>query len=1156
MKDFVHLHLHTQYSLLDGAIRFDRLFEAAKSYGMPACAITDHGNMFGAVEFYLEAKNRGIKPLIGCEAYITPRSRHDQKKVKGEDNAYHVVLLAMNNTGYHNLLRLISLANLEGFYYVPRIDREILTRYNEGLVCLSACIKGEIPNSILKGTDDMVRQNVEYYLSLFGDRLFFELQDNGIPEQKVVNERLIELSSHYGVPIVATNDCHYLRREEAKAHELLLCIQTGKTINDKDRLSFSSDQFYFKSPEEIDIAFSRYPEALANTMRVAEMCDVTIEVAGDTGNYHFPDFQVPDGMNINGYFEELSRIGFEKRMPEVRSVYPSFGDDLFDRYRKRFSYELDVIKKTGFAGYFLIVADFINYAKSNGIPVGPGRGSAAGSLIAYCLGITDIDPIRYDLIFERFLNPERISMPDIDVDFCRKGRDEVIRYVTEKYGKDNVAQIITFGTMQSKAAVRDVGRALGMPYADVDRIAKLITSTDHGIEKAIKEEPQIRELYQAGGQVKELLDNACVVEGLARHASTHAAGIVIANKHLAEYLPLYKGKHDETVTQYDMVMIEKIGLIKIDFLGLETLTLINAVVNLLGTEGIHIDISKIPLDDKKTYELLASGNTSGVFQLESRGMRDLLTKLKPSRFDDIMPLIALYRPGPLKSGMVDEFIKRRNNPSLVKYETPKLAEILHDTHGVIIYQEQIMKIASVLAGFSMKDADALRKAMSKKIPEQLERYRQQFVEGAVANDVSQGVAEKIYEVIQRFGEYGFNKSHSTAYGLIAYQTAYLKAHYPTHYFAAMLTTEMGNTDKLVKYIGECRESGIEILPPDINKSQKDFTIVDSRIRFGLAGVKNVGDAAIDSILEVRQENGEFKSFIHFCNTVDSRRVNKKVIESLAMAGCFDSLGLRRSQILHLAQERLDVLTRRDTKNNINQGSIFGDAGVQETTISFDIPDMEELSHDEVLRGEKESLGFYFSKHPLKPFEGLIAQLTPYDSQSLKDADTVEDVGVAGVVSTLKEITTKRGDRMAYVTLEDTKGTVEVIFFPDLYNKNLFTIQSGVPLMVTGSLEKNDEAGAKIKAKGVTRLEDLTGELLKTVKIRIDCEVINKHDLRVLKDILFSARGRSPVLLEFVLDGEKRQLPLKDVKIDHKKKDILLKHFKEGMETEVIHEILP
>jgi DNA polymerase-3 subunit alpha len=1149
MKDFVHLHVHTQYSLLDGAIRFDRLFGLAKTFDMKACAITDHGNMFGAVDFYFEARKAGMKPLIGCEAYLAPKSRFDQKKVKGEDNAYHVVLLAMNHQGYKNLLKLISLAHTEGFYYVPRIDKEILRLYNEGLICLTACLKGEIPNAILKYDKTRVNTLVDEYLSIFGDRLYFELQDNGIVEQKAINEGLIDLSRHYNVPIVATNDCHYLLREESKAHELLLCIQTGKTMNDKDRLSFSSDHFYFKSPDEIDIAFSRYPEALSNTVRVAERCDLTI----DTDTYHFPEFKAPDGMTLNDYFEELSRAGLERRLPAIRSLYGEFGETLFQRYRERLDYEIGVIKKTGFSGYFLIVADFINYAKTHDIPVGPGRGSAAGSLIAYCLGITDIDPIKYDLTFERFLNPERISMPDIDVDFCRNKRDEVIRYVTEKYGKDNVAQIITFGTMKSKAAVRDVGRALGMPYAEVDKIAKLIVSVDRGIEKAINEESQISEMYETNEQVRELLDNAIVLEGLARHASTHAAGIVIANKHLSEYVPLYRGQHDETVTQYHMKIIEKIGLIKIDFLGLETLTLIDSVIKLLKSEGTDIDITTIPLDDKKTFELLSSGDTSGVFQLESRGMKDLLVKLRPSKFDDIMPLIALYRPGPLNSGMVDEFIKRKNNPDKVAYETPLLESILKDTYGVIIYQEQIMKIASVLANFSLKDADILRKAMSKKIPEELAKYREQFIEGAKSNNVSRTVAEKIYDIIVRFGEYGFNKSHSTAYGLIAYQTAYLKAHYPVHYFAGMLTNEVNDTDKMIKYITECRDGGIEILPPDINKSAKAFTIIENRIRFGLSGVKNVGDAAIDSILQVRDEIGEFNSFAHFMSTVDSRKANKKVLESLAKGGCFDSLGLKRSQILHLAREKSDRLTKKENKNGLLQMDMFGTS--LETTTSFEIPDMEELSHEDLLNGEKESLGFYFSKHPLKPYEHLIRQLTPYDSQNLKETDASDDVAIAGIVNAMKEITTKRGDRMAYLTLEDTKGIVEVIIFPDLFAKDFLIIKSGKPIMISGSLEKTEDGSPKIKAKTVSLLDSLTQELGKTVKIKMRCESFTKEDLKKLRDILNSIRGNAAVLLEFQLNGEKQSLKLPNIKIDYKKKDMLFKYFTKGVEVEVTDETL-
>ncbi len=1149
MRDFVHLHVHTQYSLLDGAIRFDRLFKLANQFGMPSCAITDHGNMFGVIDFYFEAKKAGVKPIIGCEAYIAPHSRFDQKKVRGEDNAYHVVLLAMNHQGYKNLLRLVSMAHTEGFYYVPRIDKEILQKHNEGLICLTACLKGEIPNAILKSDRSRVDQLVDEYLSMFGDRLYFELQDNGIPQQTTVNNGLIDLSRHYNVPIVATNDCHYLLREEAKAHELLLCIQTGKTMNDKDRLRFSSDHFYFKSPDEIYSAFSNYPEALSNTILVAERCDLSI----DTNTYHFPEFKAPEGMDLNDYFEVLAREGFDRRIPAIKMLYREFDDGLLTRYKERLDYEIGVIKKTGFAGYFLIVADFINYAKTHEIPVGPGRGSAAGSLIAYSLGITDIDPIKYDLTFERFLNPERISMPDIDVDFCRNKRDEVIRYVTEKYGKDNVAQIITFGTMKSKAAVRDVGRALGMPYADVDKIAKLIVSTDRGIEKAIHEEPQISELYQTDEKVKELLDNAIVVEGLARHASTHAAGIVIANKHLAEYVPLYRGQHDEMVTQYHMKIIEKIGLIKMDFLGLETLTLIDSVIRLLKSDGVDLDISAIPLDDLKTFELLSSGDTSGVFQLESRGMKDLLIRLKPSKFDDIMPLIALYRPGPLNSGMVDEFVKRKNNPDTVTYQTPLLEGILKDTYGVIIYQEQIMRIAMVLANFSLKDADILRKAMSKKIPEELAKYRTQFIEGATVNAVPRPVAEKIYDVIVQFGEYGFNKSHSTAYGLISYQTAYLKAHYPVHYFAAMLTNEVNDTDKMIKYITECRESGIEILPPDVNKSAKEFTIVDNKIRFGLSGIKNVGDASIDNILQVRGEIGEFNSFAHFMNTVDSRKSNKKVLESLAKGGCFDSLGLKRSQIFHLIREKSDKLGKKENKNGTLQMDMFGAA--IETSVSFDIPDMEELSHEEILNGEKESLGFYFSKHPLKPYEDIIRQITRYDSQNLKESEALEDVSVVGIVSTIKEITTKRGDRMAYLSLEDTKGIVEVIVFPDLFSKEFTTIKSGKPLVISGSLEKTEDGSPKIKAKNVALLDTLTREFGKSVRIRMSCESFIKDDLKKLRDVLNSIRGNSGVLLEFQLNGEKQSLKLPNVKIDHKKRDVLFKYFANGVDVEVIDETL-
>ena len=1150
MKDFVHLHLHTQFSLLDGAIRFDQLFQLARSYKMNACAITDHGNMFGVADFYYAAKEFGIKPILGCEAYIAPKSRFDKKGVKGEDNAYHVILLSMNNDGYRNLIKLMSLAQLEGFYYVPRIDRELLRKYSDGLICLTACIKGEIPNSILKGDEKKTRDIVEEYYSIFGDRLFFELQDNGLDEQKRVNEALINLSGHYGIPIVATNDCHYLRKSEARAHELLLCIQTGKTINDQNRLSFKSDEFYFKSPDEFERAFSEYPEALTNTVKIAEMCNVVMT----EGVYHFPEFTPPDNLELNDYFEKLCFDGFKKRINSTKASSTDFSDELSERYKERLKYEIGVIKKTGFADYFLIVADFINYAKTHGIPVGPGRGSAAGSLVAYCLGITDIDPIKYDLIFERFLNPERISMPDIDVDFCKDGREDVIRYVTEKYGDDKVAQIITFGTMKSKAAVRDVGRALGIPYAEVDKIAKLIPDINSGIQSCIDEESRLKELYKNDAKIKELLDNAIVLEGLSRHASTHAAGIVISNKHLTEHLPLYRGQKGETVTQYPMKTIEKIGLIKIDFLGLETLTLMDNVQRLLKSDGIDVDINNIPLDDAKTYELLSSGDTSGVFQLESRGMRELLTKLKPSKFEDIMPLIALYRPGPLKSGMVEDFTKRKNNPSLVRYETPLLEDILRDTYGVIIYQEQIMKIASKLANFSLKDADALRKAMSKKTPAILEKYREQFVDGAIANGVPPDVAEKIYGVIVRFGEYGFNKSHSTAYGLIAYQTAYLKAHYYTHYVTAMLSSEVNNTDKLIKYITECRENGINILPPDINQSGKYFSILgEKKIRYGLSGIKNVGDAAIDQILLLRDELGGFKSFAQFLSEIDSRKANKKVLESLAKAGCFDSMGLKRSQVLHMILEKTDKPQKQSMRSGYEQMDMFADQFSFDKTI--DIPDIDELSHNELIAGEKDAFGFYFSQHPLKQFEHVIRQITDYDSQKIKEFDISEDIDFVGIVNGYKELTTKRGDRMAYANVEDTKGIIEIIVFPEQLTKSISILKSDKPIVVNGSVEKSEEGTVKIRTKHITLLEDVTHEMNKTIKIYINCEKFSKDDLKRLRDFFYGIKGKSGILFEFRLNGEKRTLNIPDLRIDHNKLGILSKHFTEGIDYEVIDEIL-
>jgi DNA polymerase-3 subunit alpha len=1143
LSEFVHLHLHTQFSLLDGAIRFEPLFEMARSYKMPACAITDHGNMFGAVDFYFAARANGLKPIIGCEAYIAPNSRVD--KERHEDNAFHVVLLAENNEGYANLMKLISIAHMEGFYYVPRIDREILRKHNAGLLCLTACLKGQIPQAIVRGDENGTAAHMEEYLSIFGpDRLYLEVQDNGIPEQKRVNEGLLRLSDRYGLPLVATNDCHYLRKQEARAHELLLCIQTGKKMSDTDRLKLSTEEFYFKSPDEMASAFANCPQAVKNTLVIAERCNVSIE----TGVYHFPNFSLPGGISPEEHFESLCLKGFEKKIGMIAASYGSLDDALSEKYRKRLAYEMDVIKTTGFASYFLIVADFIGYAKTNGIPVGPGRGSAAGSLVAFCLDITNVDPIKYDLLFERFLNPERISMPDIDVDLCFEGRERVIDYVTNKYGKENVAQIITFGTMKSKAAVRDVGRALGLPYASVDQIAKLIPATlDISIEEALAEEPRLRDLSQKDETVRELIDNAQVLEGLARHASTHAAGIVISNKPLVEHVPLYRGQKGETVTQYSMKAIEKIGLVKFDLLGLKTLTIIDNVIKMLKAQGIDLDITRIPLDDKETYRLLASGNTSGIFQLESRGMRELLTRLKPSQFEDVIAIQALYRPGPLGSGMIEDFIKRKNNPSLVRYETELLKEALKETYGVIVYQEQIMKIATLLANFSNSDADQLRKAISKKIPEQLESYREQFKQGCAANNVRPEVATKIYDVILRFGQYGFNKSHSAAYALVAYQTAYLKAHHYLPFMAAILTNEVSDTDSLIRYITECRENGVEILPPDVNESAKVFTMVGEKIRYGLLGIKGVGEAALDSILGAREECGGFSSFTHFCSLVDSRKVNKKVVECLIKAGAFDCTGLRRSQLFAFVQDKWDRLSKKNGKNSL-QMDIFGTNAF--TPKEDEIPQTEELDRAEILKGEKEALGFFFSQHPLSAYSHLIAHITRFDTASIKETDTAEDVTIVGIVNGCKELTTKKGDRMANISLEDTKGIVEAIVFPDLYSKNLLLIRSDKPVVVTGALERTEDGTSRIRAKNITPLEDIQKELERTVRIKIDCSLFKKDHLRTLRDILVTIRGDSRVLLEFLQDGERKVFDVPGVRIDAGKAAMVQRHFSRGLDIEV------
>ena len=1114
-SDFIHLHVHSQYSLLDGAIRFEEAFDLAKKFGMDAMALTDHGNMFGAVEFYQMAIKHGIKPIVGCEIYVSPGSRFERKAGEGGEGNYHLTLLVKNETGYFNLLKLVSLAHFEGFYYKPRVDKELLSKYNEGLIALSGCMKGEIATHANRGDMRKALQSGEDYRRIFnGGRFFVEIQNNGVENQLQVNDRLLEIGHQLSLPTVATNDCHYLYRKDAKAQEVLLCIQTGKTLQDSDRMKFSSDEFYFKSPQEMADLFRNTPEAITHAVEIAEQCNLEIRF----DEKHIPRITVPAGETAESHLEKLAKEGLDLRLS--RHQEEKDFKDRSTRYKARLEEELKIIKSMGYPGYFLIVYDFIHYAKSHGIPVGPGRGSAAGSLVAYALSITDMDPIEYDLIFERFLNPGRKnSMPDVDVDFCMEGRDEVIQYVSAKYGKENVAQIITFGKMQAKAVVRDVGRVLGIPYAEVDRIAKLIPNKlDITLDQALQQEASLREAVAKDTRIASLFEIAKSLEGLARHASTHAAGVVIANKPLMEYLPLQRGQNNEVITQYAMKQVESIGLVKFDFLGLKTLTVLDQAVQLIEkNRGIKLDLSEIPLDDSEVYTLLGAGSNLGVFQLESSGMRDLLTKLKPQSFKDIIALVALYRPGPLDSGMVGEFIKRKHGQGLIRYELPALEEILKDTYGVIVYQEQVMRIASALAHFSLEDADNLRRAMSKKDALEMERQKEKFLEGTKKNKIPVKKAEKIFEQMETFGRYGFNKSHSAAYALLAYRTAYLKAHYPVEFMAALLTSEAQNADKIVRYISECREMKIEVLPPDINESFKNFAVIGNQIRFGLTAVKNVGDAAIDIILAERKGNGKFKSLYDFCQRVDLRKVNRRVIESLVKCGAFDFSRAYRSQMLTILGELLEQSQRAHKKNGEPQLSMLVD---QPGEAREDYPDIDEFPENQLIAFEKETIGFYISRHPLSRYEEEIKKYTDLDTAALPKLQNGAEVRVCGLVSALKEIVTKKGDRMAFLTLEDMKGFVEVILFPEVFKAALPCLRGGNPLLISGILDLSEEH-IKIKGTEVRSLPELTSLPEKPFHLRIPLPLLASSQLVDLKEIILANRGSSKVLLHF-MDGTDRE----------------------------------
>ena len=1165
---FAHLHLHSQYSLLDGANKIDDIINKSIEFNMPSVAITDHGNLFGALEFYEKAVKKGVKPIIGCEVYVAPGSR--LAKNQNEKHSYHLILLAMNDEGYKNLCKLVSKAYLEGFYYKPRIDKEILQEYNKGLFALSACLKGEIPQKILSGNIEETVKSVQFFSKVFNnDRFYLEVQENGIKEQNVINKVLLELGQKYSIPVVATNDCHYLLKEDYEAHDILLCIQTGKKVDDNDRMRFTTKDLYFKSAPEMYDAFSDYPESvLTNSADLSDKINFNFKL----GEFHFPAYKPKktvndsaDGTNIskaavNGddipaaensenmeeLFERDAREGFEERINGKEVYKPRI-----EEYRQRFEREIDVIKKSKFAGYFLIVSDFIKYSKEHDIPVGPGRGSAAGSLVAYCLKITDIDPIKYDLLFERFLNPERISMPDIDSDFCINGRDEVIKYVAAKYGESNVSQIITFGTMLAKGVIRDTGRALNMPYSEVDKIAKLIPNTlKITLDEAIKEEPKLREMIQNDDKVKKLIEIARKLEGLTRHASTHAAGVVIANKPLDEYLPLYKGSKDGDVvtTQYTMEGVEKIGLIKFDFLGLKTLTVMKEAINLINeankNNGIkeEFDIYNIDLADLKTSKLLSSGDTTGVFQLESSGMKELLLKLAPKSLEDIIPLVALYRPGPLGSGMVDDFIKAKNGIKKIKYLHPLLEDILKETYGVILYQEQIMKIAIKLANFSMGDADVLRKGVGKKNAELIEKMRNKFIEGCKNNNIDDSISEKIFSLITKFGEYGFNKSHSAAYALVAYMTAYLKANYPDYFIAALLSSEMSNTDKLAKIINESNQS--IIIAPSVNYSTKHFTVLPLKnhpdikenliknaskyavdivsaaadldeknvIQIGLGAIKNVGDAAIESILSER-ENGNYKDLLDFCTKVDTRKVNKRTIENLIKSGALDINGYetRRGMLEKLEQVMQEAASIRQKKtsdefelpllfNTESDEACFSSSsnksvnewskGFNGVLVSAEDAAAIQDNKKEILAYEKEAIGFYISGHPLDGYEEKISLITDYSISSFikecvlnagagdvqnndgcrSNQDGVKNLNykqkyarndkkkyvLCGIVNQLKVHNTRNNEKMASFVLSVADVSVDVVFFPKNYIKYENIFNTSEPVVVSGRVDESSD----------------------------------------------------------------------------------------------------
>ncbi len=1118
--NFVHLHLHTDYSLLDGACEIGELTSEAARRGMPAVAVTDHGNLFAAANFYHQATTHGVKPIIGCEVYVAPDSHRNRGSDAERSN--HLVLLCENEEGYRNLIYLVSTGFLDGFYYKPRVDHDLLAQHCKGLIALSACLRGEVADAILADKYEQARANAYRLRDIFGKGNFFlEVQDQGLEIQPGVNRAIVKLSGETGIPLIATNDTHYLTRADSHAQEVLLCIQTGKTMSDGQRMKFATDQFYFKTAEEMAHVFRELPDALSRTVAIADRCNLKIQRVSNP----FPEFQVPDGYTADSYFEKVVREGFESRLPQLeRLAKENRLRHPIASYESRLTAEIEMIKKMKFAGYFLIVWDFIHYARAQGVPVGPGRGSAAGSLVGYSLRITDVDPLQYDLLFERFLNPERISMPDIDIDFCMRRRGEVIDYVRQKYGEKNVAQIITFGTMAAKAVLKDAGRALDMPYGEVEKIAKLVPNQlNIELEDALKQTPQLESLRQSDERVRELVEVALRLEGLARHASTHAAGVVISPRPLTEIVPLYKSNKEEITTQYDMNALERIGLLKMDFLGLTTLTVLTDAVRMIKTNrGIDVDLSTLPLDDPATYAVFARGDTTGIFQFESHGMRDILKRYQPTRLEDLTALNALYRPGPIQGGMIDDFIARKHGKKKVRYDLPELAEILSETWGVILYQEQVMQIANRLAGFSLGDADILRRAMGKKKVEEMAAQREKFLTGCQARKVPKDKAGRIFDLMAEFAGYGFNKSHSCAYALLAYQTAWLKTHYPVEFMAAMLSSETGATDKVVKYINEARGMGITVLPPNVNSSDVDFTPVGEQIRFGLRAIKNVGENTVRGILQARESLGGFKSFFQFCESVDAHLLNKRVLESLVRAGALDGLGANRAQMIAAIDSAVERSQKLQHAREIGQHGLFG--GLAAAALAAppveSLPELPEWPEHELLAAEYSVLGFYVSGHPLDKYASRLQDLKAVELSSIEGRRTGEDVTVAGIIVQTRPMRSRRGQRWAILTLQDRTGVIEALVFPEAFQKLEFLLKAATPLLVRARVAVEDVGtrlivfDARLLDKAMEQAETPGASLL---RVRVNRGAIDSDVLDQLDELFSSHPGRCRIAFELVAE---------------------------------------